>query len=114
MRSYCQNCDWRGDASELREIHDLSQRVSPGELMPSGECPECGALCQPLGDPWATIHGFLEERSDFLRVGVSRCEGGFDVVLRLDGTYASREWAESSATEICKQLATILKQEVLA
>lgn len=45
--SACQNCAkvWRD--SELKPIQDLSQRVEAGEPMPSGECPECGALCQP-------------------------------------------------------------------
>ena len=45
----CQNCcqTWRDD--QLAEItHGIWERVSPGELMPSGECPECGALCHPI------------------------------------------------------------------
>lgn len=47
-RSECQNCGkiWTDD--ELNPIEDLSMRVSPGEPMPSGECPECGALCQEI------------------------------------------------------------------
>lgn len=45
----CQNCDslWM-DGELINPIHDLEQRVAPGEPMPSGECPECGCLCQPL------------------------------------------------------------------
>ena len=46
--SDCQNCGKRWRESELREIQDIHQRVNPGEPMPSGECPECGALCQQL------------------------------------------------------------------
>lgn len=42
----CQNCDWEGKETELCEIVDLEQRVGPGETMPAGECPECGALAQ--------------------------------------------------------------------
>jgi hypothetical protein len=47
-RSECQNCrlTWKDD--ELKEIKDLSERVAPGKPMPSGECPECGALCHPM------------------------------------------------------------------
>src|SRR3954468_5859162 len=52
--SACQNCDWRGPDEDLREIKDLHQRVDPGERMPSGECPKCGALCQPTRDDGTT------------------------------------------------------------
>ena len=45
--SRCQNCGIRWDTEALGEIHDFWGRVSPGEPMPSGECPDCGALCQP-------------------------------------------------------------------
>jgi hypothetical protein len=52
--SACQDCNWRGPDTELREIKDLYQRVEPGEPMPSGACPECGALCQPTEDDGTT------------------------------------------------------------
>jgi hypothetical protein len=41
----CQNCEWTGDDSETKNIEDVFDRVEPGEIMPYGECPECGALC---------------------------------------------------------------------
>jgi len=42
----CQNCGWETeDPSQLHEIEDLLERVAPGEPMPHGQCPECGALC---------------------------------------------------------------------
>lgn len=48
----CQQCDWTGRAENMRtdspdEIEGFFERVQPGEEMPSGECPECGALCHP-------------------------------------------------------------------
>ena len=43
--SRCQNCGWKGDTADTVEIVDLFTRVTPGELMPSGQCPKCGALC---------------------------------------------------------------------
>lgn len=48
--SECQDCGatWRDD--RLKEIHHIFARVAPGEPMPSGECPACGALCQPIED----------------------------------------------------------------
>jgi hypothetical protein len=45
----CQNCQRRFKEDELiNPIPDLAQRVLPGEPMPSGECPACGAICQPV------------------------------------------------------------------
>jgi hypothetical protein len=48
VRSQCQNCEWTGQDADLAPIYDIFERVAPGEPMPSGECPECGALCQPV------------------------------------------------------------------
>jgi len=36
-----------GEEEDLAEISDLWGRVLPGDTMPSGECPQCGALCYP-------------------------------------------------------------------
>ena len=47
----CQNCDEIHRAADLLHIKDLSMRVSPGEVVPSGECPLCGALCHIADDP---------------------------------------------------------------
>lgn len=41
----CQNCESRWAEEELNEVKDLAERVAPGELVPAGECPECGAVC---------------------------------------------------------------------
>ena len=45
-QSQCQDCLKVWDDEDLDEIKDLSMRVMPGEPMPSGECPDDGALCQ--------------------------------------------------------------------
>lgn len=50
----CQNCDWKGDAGDVRDINHLWERVQPGEVMPYGECPECGALCHKAREPLPT------------------------------------------------------------
>lgn len=47
MRAKCQNCGLVLDEDDLKEIRHLSERVAPGEEMPSGECPQCGAVCHP-------------------------------------------------------------------
>lgn len=42
----CDNCDWTGDdlRYDLAMVPDLNERVHPGEIVPAGECPECGCL----------------------------------------------------------------------
>ena len=41
----CQNCGDLWTEKELNEVQDVLQRVAPGEKMPYGECPDCGAVC---------------------------------------------------------------------
>ena len=44
----CGDCDWVGRKNDVRPIEKaphLFERVAPGEIMPQGECPECGAFC---------------------------------------------------------------------
>jgi len=47
----CQDCGRLWDEADLKELKDVFQRVLPGEPMPSGECPSCGAACRP--DRWS-------------------------------------------------------------
>jgi hypothetical protein len=47
-QSECQDCGTRWADADLRAVRHLTERVLPGEPMPSGECPECGALCQAV------------------------------------------------------------------
>jgi hypothetical protein len=44
----CDNCGMSWSKNQLKDIRDYNVRVSPGEIVPSGECPECGALCHPM------------------------------------------------------------------
>lgn len=42
----CENCDEEFECqSDLVEIRDMGERLSAGEFVPAGECPECGSLC---------------------------------------------------------------------
>ena len=43
----CQNCATIRPERDLNEIQNYDQRVEPGESIPVGECPDCGALCHP-------------------------------------------------------------------
>lgn len=62
----CDNCGQYFDEDQLDPIRDLMQRVSPGELMPSGECPnlDCGALCHPASLALKDALTLLFERLD--------------------------------------------------
>lgn len=40
----CGNCDWIGPAGDLEMINDIQERLTPGSIVPAGQCPECGAL----------------------------------------------------------------------
>lgn len=45
----CENCGKAWKPEELAEItHGIFERVQPGDLMPAGECPDCGALCHAI------------------------------------------------------------------
>lgn len=41
----CDNCKKEWKRGMLCEVKDYFQRVEPGGVVPSGECPACGALC---------------------------------------------------------------------
>ncbi|GGG86674.1 hypothetical protein [Edaphobacter dinghuensis] len=47
----CSNCGMTWSKHQLKDIQNYNDRVSPGEIVPSGECPECGALCHPVTPP---------------------------------------------------------------
>ena len=45
----CDGCAWTGVAEQLRPIDRLAERIHPGEVVPAGECPKCGALAHLQG-----------------------------------------------------------------
>ena len=52
MKVECGNCGKVSDEKELRhvfpDIPDLTERIAPGEPVPFGECPKCGALAHAI------------------------------------------------------------------
>ena len=62
MISTCQNCE-RETESPL-PLKDVLQRVAPGELMPSGECPDCGAVCHGPRAAFSVSRGSLARFED--------------------------------------------------
>lgn len=53
LKGKCWNCGKVWAEDELDEIHDFWGRVSAGEEMPLGQCPdaECGMLCHLMKEP---------------------------------------------------------------
>lgn len=45
----CSSCDWTGIEGYTLTIQNFFERVLPGETMPAGECPHCGALAHLVG-----------------------------------------------------------------
>ncbi len=41
----CNNCGKLWTTDQLERIDDFWDRVNAGEIMPSGQCPDCGCLC---------------------------------------------------------------------
>ena len=49
FRFECQDCGRRfRKHDDLHDVEDVLDRVSPGEIMPWGQCPECGALVHEI------------------------------------------------------------------
>lgn len=44
----CANCGGAWEDGDLQPVRDYFERVEPGGTVPSGECPDCGALCFPV------------------------------------------------------------------
>lgn len=50
-QSECQNCGQFWPDDHLEPVQHPARRIEPGEPWPTGECPDCGALCQPVDEP---------------------------------------------------------------
>lgn len=63
--SRCQDCGLIVGEKALDHIQGLTKRISPGEPVPSGQCPECGALCTPIRpSAWWIGRPYFEEETD--------------------------------------------------
>ena len=50
VRFQCENCRKLWMEAQLKPVKDVTERVDPGEVMPAGECPDCGAVCHECKD----------------------------------------------------------------
>jgi len=41
----CDNCAQRWKLSQLDPYRDIWSRLTPGGIVPHGDCPDCGAFC---------------------------------------------------------------------
>jgi hypothetical protein len=48
MKHRCQDCQKVWAESALDEFEISPERLAPGDIVPTGSCPECGAACQPM------------------------------------------------------------------
>jgi len=69
----CDNCGHEFSERELQElgklfpeIPDLLQRIEPGGIVPSGECPNCKSLCYPMDNRFVP-KAFETALSDIVR-----------------------------------------------
>lgn len=81
----CADCGCSSRAEDLEGIKHLSQRVLPGDTMPDGQCPECGAL------------SYLVRLPESLYVVVHEHEYGMTV-------YQARATREPTVGELVKAL----------
>ncbi len=61
----CSNCEWTGIALDLKDVREIGVRLTPGETVPAGECPKCGALAHlapgpQRGDCYRHIRSLIE------------------------------------------------------
>lgn len=45
--STCQNCSSQFKDDDLLPVKNILDRLQPGDIFPSGECPKCGCFCIP-------------------------------------------------------------------
>lgn len=67
MKSKCDNCENIFRDEQLSSIEDFHIRVEPGNEVPSGECPDCGALCYIIREekPKAKVQSSVLDRWKF-------------------------------------------------
>jgi hypothetical protein len=61
----CGNCAKVWPVERLRPAVDLLRRLEPGDVFPSGECPECGALAIPYQQTLWSGPKLVRERARF-------------------------------------------------
>ena len=94
----CANCGLRNAANDLSPCHDIWSRLTPGDTMPHGDCPECGASCFPVKEPErrVTIYAAIEKLLKCAELNQDSLEPG--TVKAVEAGY--KALAESLAVKI--------------
>ncbi len=61
----CPDCSFRCSVDHLDVLDRAWERVQPGDTMPDGQCPECGAACYVEDEPEPVI--FVDAKADAAR-----------------------------------------------
>ena len=88
----CQECGWEGTVGQCEPIapRHLPDRVPAGDVMPAGECPECGASAmldkqpKPSREPSIAI-ATMPDPQDATKFGVLATAHGLANVMALTG-----------------------------
>lgn len=80
----CDNCGIAWTDDELERIEDIENRIDPGSVVPSGECPACGSLCYPEADFSELLHVCKEIMKYVDRNGQPVNEDDIRVILPSD------------------------------
>lgn len=89
----CQNCGWSGDEDSCENVplRGLLERVAPGEIMPVGECCDCGSLCHYDVNPEG-VAGFTAAEWEMLWQGVELLQPDSDEGEAMRGRIMAEIW----------------------
>jgi hypothetical protein len=84
MDHLCDNCGKIVLNEELNDVKNLAQRITPGGIVPSGECPHCEALCYPITHRHNPVPTTFEEHIRFICAHLADVKTGLkEVALEL-------------------------------
>ena len=112
MKDQCDNCGWKGKPkiNAFADIPNLFERLDPGGVVPSGECPECGALCYPIKPK-------PKKKYQAVHVSLPSCRGqgtGWEVKTKTRGRWLTvcDCWSldDHNAKEVAEKISDLLNE----
>ena len=95
----CNNCAFQTDEHEaFSDVENLRERLEPGDIMPSGQCPECGCF----------VHEYTAEFMVMMAAPrlLAACKAMLDAEALIDDDYYTEIAAAESLARAAIQLAT--------
>ena len=93
----------------IDKIKHLTQRIDPGGVVPSGDCPECGALIYPM--PRRYKGWKIQQRAAF---GYGDLKSSTDDGPYITDCYATRDAARAEIDDLTSDPAPYSKGELIA